>query len=133
MTDPVSMEFHLSPSPSGEFDAEEALGKALAGGSAVLLDRAMRLISPLVATNRVRAKGDATIAVKVFATARTVRVEIRDGGTGVVLGGLGRRDGSASDGLSPHFLSRIADRWGLVSGADGAWVWFELDLPGGSG
>jgi hypothetical protein len=29
---------------------------------------------------------------------------------------------------SPHLLSKVADRWGLVSGAEGAWVWFELDL-----
>jgi hypothetical protein len=28
-------------------------------------------------------------------------------------------------------LSRIADRWGLVSGDEGAWVWFELDLLDG--
>jgi hypothetical protein len=79
--------------------------------------------------------------VKVLSTGRSVRVELRDEGSGVVLGGLRRHQGSGSPGQgsgslgqgslgwSPHLLSRIADRWGLVSGADGAWVWYELDLP----
>ena len=67
--------------------------------------------------------------MKVIPAPRSVRIEITDAGSGVVLGGLRRPRHLASKGWSPHLLSRIADRWGLVSGAKGAWVWFELDLP----
>ena len=140
MNDRASTEFHLSPGPAGEVDAKDAFGNVLTGASAVLLDRAMQLLSGLVAGEEgLRAGGDVDrISVKVLSTGRSVRVELRDEGSGVVLGGLRRHQGSGSlgrgsgsIGWSPHLLSRIADRWGLVSGADGAWVWFELDLPQG--
>jgi hypothetical protein len=145
MKDRASTEFHLSPGPTGEVDAKEAFGKVLTGGSAVLLDRAMQLLSGLIASDEgFRAGGDVDpISVKVLSASRSIRVELRDEGSGVVLGGLRRHQGSGSLGQgsgslgqgsgslgwSPHLLSRIADRWGLVSGADGAWVWFELDRP----
>jgi hypothetical protein len=73
--------------------------------------------------------GGDTVSVKVISGSRSVRVEIRDSGSGVVLGGLRRGRGPASREWSPHLLSKVAHRWGLVSGAEDAWVWFELDLP----
>jgi hypothetical protein len=76
--------------------------------------------------------GSGSVCVKVISAPSSVRVEIRDSGSGVVLGGLRRRREPTSRGWSPHLLSKIADRWGLVSGAEGAWVRFELDLPEGT-
>jgi len=126
-------EFSLSPTTSAEADAIEAFRRVLRGDATVLLDRATRLITELLASGedlRPAAAGG-RLSVKVLSIDRSVRVEIRDDGTGIVLGGLRRLQGPASHGWSPHLLSRVADRWGLVSGADGAWVWFELDLPRG--
>jgi hypothetical protein len=133
MSDGAPTEFLLSPGPSAEDDAIEGFRRILRGETAVLLDRAMLLITELLASGEdLRAAGEGQrLSVKVLPIARSVRVEIRDDGTGVVLGGLRLRAGPTSHGLSPHLLSRVSDRWGLVSGADGAWVWFELDLPRG--
>jgi hypothetical protein len=133
MSDQAVHEFGLSSSPSAATDAQDALSQILTGESAVLLDRAMLLITELVANEEgvgAIARID-SLSVKVLSSVHTVRVEIRDQGTGVLLGGLRRRPGPASRGWSPHLLGKIADRWGLVSGIDGAWVWFELDLPRG--
>jgi hypothetical protein len=134
MMDRPSTEFRVSTGPSPEADAEEAFQRVLTGESAALLDRAMLLISELLASEEGSRSigGGHGISLKVLSLARSVRVEVRDGGTGVVLGGLRKPHGPSSHGWSPHLLSRIADRWGLVSGADGAWVWFELDLPRGA-
>ncbi len=114
-----------------EVDTREVVGRVLTDEIAPLRDRVTTLLfgllesgdtSPIVA-------GDEIINVKVITGPRSVRVEITDSGSGVVLGGLRRQHGPASQGWSPHLLSRTADRWGLVSGTEGAWVWFELDLP----
>jgi hypothetical protein len=133
MADQAVHEFALSQSPSAGTEAKDEFSHVLLGESAALLDRAMLLISELVANEEgvgALAQKD-SLSVKVLSSARSVRVEIRDQGTGVVLGGLRRHRRPAARGWSPHLLSRIADRWGLVSGVDGAWVWFELDLPRG--
>ena len=72
--------------------------------------------------------------MKVIAGPRWIRVEIKDAGTGAVLEGLRKHRQPASNEWSPHLLSRLSDRWGLVSTVEGAWVWFELDhskgIPG---
>src|SRR4026209_1746632 len=118
MSDQAVHEFALHPSPSAKTEAEEAFRRILTGDSAALLDRAMLLVSELLA-NEEGAGGTARIeslSVKVALSARSVRVEIRDQGTGLVLGGLRKHSRPASRGWSPHLLSRIADRWGLVSG-----------------
>jgi hypothetical protein len=132
--DPAPNEFSLSASPTAEVDAQEAFGRVLTDETAPLRERAMLLISGLLANDDGPsvASGEGTVSVKVISGPRSVRVEIRDAGTGLVLGGLRRHRRPASRGWSPHLLSRIADRWGLVSGAEGAWVWFELDLPRGA-
>jgi hypothetical protein len=131
MIDPAPVEFVLPVSSTGEVDAQEAFGRVLTGEAAALRDRAMLLISGLLTSEEDPSAmtGDEIIAVKVFSAPRSVRIEITDAGSGVVLGGLRRPRHRASRGWSPHLLSRIADRWGLVSGAEGAWVWFELDVP----
>jgi hypothetical protein len=133
MVDPAPVEFVLPVSPTAEVDAQEEFGRVLTGEAAALRDRVMLLISGLLTSEEepTTMTGDEIIAVKVISAPRSVRIEIKDAGSGVVLGGLRRPRHPASRGWSPHLLSRIADRWGLVSGAEGAWVWFELDLPPG--
>ena len=133
MTDPAPAEFVLPVSPTAEVDAHEAFGRVLTGEAAVLQDRAMMLISGLLTSEEdLPLTGEEIIAVKVITSPRSVRIEITDAGSGVVLGGLRKPRHLATKGWSPHLLSRIADRWGLVSGLEGAWVWFELDLPVGA-
>jgi hypothetical protein len=124
-------EFLLSPSPTAAADARKALTGILHGGSATFLDRATQLIHELFASveDLHALAEDDRISVKVFPAGGSVRVEIRDHGTGAVLGGLRKLHGPSSQGWSPHLLSKIADRWGLVSSAEGAWIWFELDHP----
>jgi hypothetical protein len=129
MADQAVSEFSLTAGPSAEKEAEDALRQALIGDVSSVFDRAMLLISELITNEHgVRSFGEGGIlSVKVISAEDSARVEIRDAGTGVLLGGLRRHHRPPSQGWSPHLLSRIADRWGLVSGADGAWVWFELD------
>jgi hypothetical protein len=131
MEDRSSGEFSLAPTLSAVADAKDAFVRFLEGETEAVRDRALLLISELVsrgAEARVAA-ADATIAVKVLSDHGIVRVELRDSGSGLVLGTLRRPSGSPSYGWSPHLLTKVADRWGLVSGDEGAWVWFELDLP----
>ena len=134
MVDQAVHEFALHPSPSAGTEAQEAFSQILTGESAALLDRAMLLLSELFSNEE--GAGTTTrnesLSMKVVSSGRSVRVEIRDRGTGMVLGGLRKHSGPASRGWSPHLLSRVADRWGLVSGVDGAWIWFELDLAPGN-
>jgi hypothetical protein len=131
VVDGAPSEFLLSPSLSDGGDAREALTGLLQGESAGLLDRATQLIDELSASlvDLHALIEDDRISIKVLPTEGSVRVEIRDHGTGAVLGGLRKLRGPSSQGWSPHLLSRVADRWGLVSSADGAWIWFELDVP----
>jgi hypothetical protein len=90
-------------------------------------DRAMLLIEELLSGSPVGAP-DTCLDVRLISDPGTVRIEVRDGGGGVVLGSLRQApDPSSGGGWSPHLLSSMADRWGSVSGAEGAWVWFELD------
>jgi hypothetical protein len=134
MVDEAMHEFALHPSPSASTEAQEAFSQILTGESTALLDRAMLLLSELLANEEgagATARNE-SLSMKVVSSARWVRVEIRDRGTGMVLGGLRKHSRPASRGWSPHLLSRVADRWGLVSGVDGAWIWFELDLPAGN-
>jgi hypothetical protein len=131
MVDGTSSEFLLSPGPSSARDAREALSKVIHGESAALLERAVQLIGELAASleGLHATGGDDRISVKVLSAGGTARVEIKDHGTGTVLGGLRTPLHPSSHGWSPHLLSRVADRWGLVSSVDGAWVWFELEAP----
>jgi hypothetical protein len=134
MSDPSPTEFSLSVSPTAEIDALEVFGRILADKTEPLRERAMLLISGLLTSEEGPsvASGEGTVSVKVISGPRWIRVEIKDAGTGAVLEGLRKHRRPASNGWSPHLLSRIADRWGLVSSAEGAWVWFELDHQEGS-
>lgn len=131
MSDPAASEFSLSATPTAGIDAVEALGRVLTEETAPLRDRAILLISGLLTSEEGPSvtSRDGRVSIKVISSTRSIRLEIRDAGTGIVLGGLRQRRGPGSRGWSPHLLSSIADRWGLVSNAEGAWVWFELDLP----
>ena len=107
-------------------------GALLARRSPDVRDRAVGLIEELL-TGSAIGEVHGTVDVRVLAEPGTVRIEVRDGGSGIVLGSLRRGpDASTRGGWSPPLLSAMADRWGLVSGADGAWVWFELDTLAGS-
>jgi signal transduction histidine kinase len=130
MVDGAPSEFLLSASASATGEAKEAFGRILDGEATALLDRIMVLITELLlSAGSIGAQADAgRMAIRIIQANSSVRIEIRDEGTGMVLGGLRKMHGPASHGWSPHLLSRIADRWGLVSGAEGAWVWFELDV-----
>jgi hypothetical protein len=130
MADAVA-EFALTAGPSAEKDAGRALVEALTGVDSSILARALQLISELITNEhgvRTFVEGD-VLSVNVISSDGSARIEIRDAGTGVLLGGLRSHQPPAAKGWSPDLLSQIADRWGLVSGADGAWVWFELDAP----
>ncbi len=132
MNDPASTEFVLPVGPTAEVVAREALGRVIVGEIAPLHDRAMMLISGLLSSEDGPAVTTGSgVSLRVISGSRSVRVEVTDSGSGVVLGGLRTTRRPASGGWSPHVLSRIADRWGLVSGDEGAWVWFELDLLDG--
>ena len=130
MSEAAATEFVLSVDPTADDVAREALEGVLTGETVPLRDRALLLISGLLSSEDGPAgtTGNGVISVKVVTGPRSVRVEIDDSGSGVVLGGLRTARRPASGAWSPHLLSRIADRWGLVSGEEGAWVWFELDL-----
>jgi signal transduction histidine kinase len=128
MADDAPSEFLLAASPTATGDAKEAFGRILGDEATVLLDRIMVLITELLESAGGARANAGRIAIRVIQAGGSVRIEIRDEGNGVVLGGLREVHGPASHGWSPHLLSRIADRWGLVSGAEGAWVWFELDI-----
>ena len=135
MIDPVSGQFSFPLSAMAEVDAREVVRRVLPDEIAPLRDRVTTLLSGLLESGDTPPiiGGDEIVNVRVITGPRTVRVEITDSGSGVVLGGLRRQRGPASQGWSPHLLSRTADRWGLVSGTEGALVWFELDLPYGAG
>ena len=101
MVDGAPSEFLLSPSPTGGGDAREALIGLLQGDTAVLLDRATHLIDELSASleDLHAITEDGRISVKVLPTGGSVRVEIRDHGTGAVLGGLRRLRGPVLAGM----------------------------------
>jgi hypothetical protein len=131
MVESAASEFVLTPRPSAPGEVREALAKSIPSEPAAQLDRAMELIGELFASlgDVRKTGGDDHIALKVLPVDGSVRIEIRDHGTGAVLNGLRKVQRPSSHGWSPHLLSRVADRWGLVSSADGAWIWFELDRP----
>ena len=132
MADPGSGEFTMPRTRSGEAEARETLGDIFPPGASGLLDRSMLLLSELFSGQREFGGGiDHDVGVKVGTANGTVRVEVRDAGSGYVMDVLRQPSATGRRGWSPHLLSTVADRWGLVSGDAGAWVWFELDYPEG--
>jgi hypothetical protein len=123
-------EISLAPAIEGRSEATARLTALLSTHPPVIRDRAVMLIAELVRESRAPGPGE-RLQVRVSSRPGAVRVEVRDDGDGSVLGSL-RRGGDAGsrEGWGPPLLSSTADRWGLVSEPEGAWVWFELDEDG---
>ena len=134
MSDPSSTEFMLSVNPTAEVVAQEAFARALTGSAAGLRDRAMSLISGLLTSEDAPSAmtGDESIAVKVISGPSSIRIEIKDAGVGGRPGGPPETAPARIEGLEPHLLSRIADRWGLVSGSAGRMGLVRARPPGGA-
>jgi hypothetical protein len=123
-------EISLAPTIEGRSLAAARLGALLRTHPPAIRDRAVMLIAELVAGSRAPGQG-ARLQVRVSSRPGTVRIEVRDDGDGVVLGSLRRgRDAGSRGEWGPPLLSSIADRWGLVSEPEGAWIWFELEEDG---
>ena len=92
---------------------------------------ALRLLVSELVTNSVRhvtgSKHPVELAVRIGA--RTIRVEVRDGGAGFQPPRKPQPRG-AEGGFGLFLVERMASRWG-VDTRDGTRVWFELDLAGG--
>ena len=129
---PAPTEFVLPVSPTAEVVAQEEFGRVLTGDAAAVRDRAMSLISGLLTSEDAPPafRGDETIAVKVDpGPALGPDRRSRTPGRGWSWKDSGDRGNPRRGAGVPTSSAAIADRWGLVSGAQGAWVWFELDLP----
>jgi anti-sigma regulatory factor (Ser/Thr protein kinase) len=91
---------------------------------------ALRLLVSELVTNSVRhvtgSKRPVELAVRIGS--RTIRVEVRDGGSGFQPGKPEPR--GADGGFGLFLVERMASRWG-VDTHDGTRVWFELDLATG--
>jgi len=126
----TATEFSLIATTRDEPKAREALGKLLTGRPASVRDRVTLLIAELLAGGTEpldRASEEVTITVASDPDA--LRVEVRDRRSGTVLRRLRRPASAPGRGWSPHLLSTVADRWGLVSDESGTWVWLEFQLP----
>jgi hypothetical protein len=126
MTHHRSGEFTWASLGSGEASARQALGGILPEGTEDLLDRCILLLSELFSGDGLPRR-DPEVVVRVDSEDETLRIEVRDAGSGAVLDALRRPSATGRSGWSPHLLSTVADRWGLVSSDVGAWVWFEFD------
>jgi anti-sigma regulatory factor (Ser/Thr protein kinase) len=92
-----------------------------------MLDRIRLVVSELV-TNAVKHSGlekGAPIDVRIAATPRAVRLEVRDQGRGFTPD-LPDADASPS-GWGLHLVEKIADRWGVLAN-DHTIAWAEFDL-----
>ncbi len=103
--------------------------KALADTGWVSGDRlgdAELLISELV-TNAIRHGPPAaeTIAVKLERSARHLRVEVRDSGTGFTAGT--QVTSPYAGGLGLQLIQKLADRWGIAAEPTTR-VWFEIQI-----
>jgi anti-sigma regulatory factor (Ser/Thr protein kinase) len=99
-----------------------------------IIDDAVLLTSELV-TNAVRHAGldeQDEIEVKVSVDTRVLRVTVRDPGPGFDPEAVVRRR-SDDGGWGLDLLRRLSSRWGVDRGSAGTDVWFEIDLPDGSG
>lgn len=123
-------EMRASPTPLDQRRVGDAFEQILDGHPGWLRDRAMLLISGLLSTRPGGPTERERLTLRVFADSETLRVEIHDGGKGAVLRRIRQAPGPSAGGWNPHLMNRVADRWGLVSDAEGAWVWFELSLRG---
>jgi anti-sigma regulatory factor (Ser/Thr protein kinase) len=91
---------------------------------------ALRLLVSELVTNSVRhvPGSGRPVELAVRIGSRTIRVEVRDGGSGFRPGKPEPR--GADGGFGLFLVERLASRWG-VDTRDGTRVWFELDLATG--
>jgi anti-sigma regulatory factor (Ser/Thr protein kinase) len=98
-----------------------------------IVDDAILLTSELV-TNAVRHAGhddQDEIEVTVSVDARVLRITVRDRGPGFDPEAVIPRSDEGGWGLD--LLRRLSSRWSVDRGSAGTDVWFEIDLPDGSG
>jgi anti-sigma regulatory factor (Ser/Thr protein kinase) len=99
-----------------------------------IVDDAVLLTSELV-TNAVRHAGpDAQDAIEVTVSVdpRVLRITVGDRGPGFDPEEVVRRR-SDEGGWGLDLLRRLSSRWNVDRGSAGTDVWFEIDLPAGSG
>jgi anti-sigma regulatory factor (Ser/Thr protein kinase) len=91
---------------------------------------ALRLLVSELVTNSIRhvTGSEQPVVLAVRIAARTVRVEVHDGGSGFKPGKPEPR--GADGGFGLFLVERMASRWGVDTG-EGTRVWFELDLASG--
>ena len=127
------MELSLAPTSAAPATARAAVTTWLARHSrdAVLIEIALLLVSELV-TNSVRHAGlaaGASLRLNASLDATTLRLELRDDGTG---GTVERRTPKRSEdtgGYGLDLVERLSSGWGVDRDADGTTVWLELPIP----
>jgi anti-sigma regulatory factor (Ser/Thr protein kinase) len=92
---------------------------------------ALRLLVSELVTNSIRhvTGSEQPVELAVRVGARTVRVEVRDGGAGFEPADNPEPRG-ADGGFGLFLVERMASRWGVETD-EGTRVWFELDLASG--
>jgi hypothetical protein len=124
-------EMTVSPTATDRRRLHDELGALLGEHAEALRDRATLLVTELLTGHPSVPTEEERLTIRIFADSTTVRVEVHDGGHGAVLRRIRRTPGVDARGWNPHLMNRVADRWGLVSDREGAWVWFELGLEEG--
>jgi anti-sigma regulatory factor (Ser/Thr protein kinase) len=119
----------------GRAEAPAAARRALAAlngdlhliSEARLLD-AQLLVTELI-TNSIRHTASETVALRVSADPRTLRVEV--GQAGQPFDPLPNREPSLTGdgGWGLRIVDVVSSRWGVHDQAERTWVWFELERP----
>lgn len=104
----------------------------LAWDAGDLLDDAQLLTTELV--NNAVVHASSAVRLRLRLTARCLRVEVTDNGTGVLHRQHSRLDDTRGRGL--HLVEALSTSWGTAADRGGKVVWFELDRtdvppPGG--
>jgi anti-sigma regulatory factor (Ser/Thr protein kinase) len=127
--DVVEVNLRLSPEPRAASVARHSLSSLAGVVDYATLEDVQLMISELV-TNSLRHSGldsQAHIEVRVKASLRGLRVEVRDPGPGFQA--RARQPGQDErSGWGLFLVERLANRWG-VRRDRGTVVWFELDRP----
>ena len=127
------MELSLTPTPAAPAKARAAVTAWLDRHcrDAVLVEIALLLVSELV-TNSVRHarfKSGASLRLHASLDATTLRLELRDAGTG---GTVERRTPQRDEDIGGYGLDlveRLSSGWGVDRDASGTTVWLELPVP----
>jgi hypothetical protein len=122
-------ELSVAPTVADERRLNDALDQLLGGRFDPIRDRAALLVAELLSQDVGMAPVGERLMIRVFADEETLRVEVHDDGHGAVVRRIRQAPNVARHGWNPRLLNRLADRWGLVSAHEGAWVWFELAMP----